>query len=203
MGKLIADEWMSMDGVAQAPAYPDEDGDGGFSHGGWHPPFFDEVSMTRLTDNVTSASCYLLGRRTYEIFAAHWPLAGEEEQALAEPLNERPKYVASTTLSEPLEWHNSYLLRGEVVEAVRALKSDQPGEIHLIGSLMLARTLLEQNVVDELRLMIDPILLGAGKRIFPDNDAFSRWQLLDNTATATGAVLATYAQSVTDSRVST
>jgi dihydrofolate reductase len=101
MGKLIADEFMSMDGVAQAPSYPDEDADGAFGHGGWHTPFLDEVSMTRLVENVTSAGCYLLGRRTYEIFAAHWPHAAEEEQALAQPLNERPKYIVSTTLSEP------------------------------------------------------------------------------------------------------
>jgi dihydrofolate reductase len=198
MGKLIADEFMSMDGVAQAPSYPDEDVDGAFSHGGWHTPFLDEISMTRVIENVTSAGCYLLGRRTYEIFAAHWPHAAGEEQALAQPLNERPKYVASMTLSEPLVWQNSHLLQGEVSESVKALKTNQQADIHLIGSPMLARTLLEQDLIDELRLMIDPILLGVGKRIFPDNDAFSQWQLLDSTPTSTGAILATYAHSVTD-----
>ena len=171
MGKLIANEFMSMDGVAQAPSYPDEDADGAFGHGGWHTPFLDEVSMTRLIENVTSAGRYLLGRRTYQIFAAHWPHAAGEEQALAQPLNERPKYIASTTLSEPLDWQNSRLLQGDVADSVKALKTNQQGDIHLIGSPMLARTLLEQNLIDELRLMIDPILLGAGKRIFPDSDA--------------------------------
>ena len=107
MRKLIVIEWMTLDGVVQAPSYPDEDTDGGFSHGGWHTPFFDDVSTEWTMNNITSAGSFLFGRRTDETFAAHWPNAPEEEQALAEPFNTRQKYVASTTLTEPLEWQNS------------------------------------------------------------------------------------------------
>jgi dihydrofolate reductase len=108
--------------VVQAPASVDEDTSNGFTHGGWHPPYFDDVSMKWTIDNVTGAGGYLFGRCTYEIFAAHWPNASEEEQSLAEPLNTRPKYVASTTLTEPLAWQNSTLLQGDIARAVGALK---------------------------------------------------------------------------------
>jgi dihydrofolate reductase len=142
MRKVIVHEWMTLDGVVQAPGEAGEDKSGGFAHGGWHMPYFDDLSMKWTFENVTSAGGYLLGRRTYEIFAAHWPNAGEEEQALAEPLNTRPKYVASTTLSEPLEWQNSTLLHGDVGEAVAALKQEDGGDLHLFGSTELVRDAL-------------------------------------------------------------
>jgi dihydrofolate reductase len=111
MRKLIVDEWMTLDGVVQGPSSPDEDTAGGFEHGGWHMPYFDELSMRWTVANVTSAGGWVLGRRTYQVFAAHWPNAGEEERALAEPLNTRPKFVASRTLSEPLKWQHSTCFR--------------------------------------------------------------------------------------------
>ena len=112
---------------------------------------------------------------------------------IAEPLNTKPKYVVSTTLSDPLEWQNSRLLAGDVAGAVAALKQDDGGDVHVIGSAELVRTLIEHDLVDELRLMIDPLVLGGGKRIFPDDGALRRLRLVDSQATTTGAILATYA----------
>src|SRR5262245_59548845 len=109
MCKVIVSEWMSLDGVVQAPAYADEDMSGGFPHGGWHLRYFEEHSMKWVIENVSGAGGFLLGRRTYEVFAEHWPNASREEQALAQPLNRLPKYVASNTLREPLAWQNSRL----------------------------------------------------------------------------------------------
>jgi dihydrofolate reductase len=192
MANLIADEFMSLDGVAQAPSYPDEDPDGGFQ-GGWHTTYLDEQSLQWVAGNVTAADGYLLGRRTYEIFAAHWPNAAPEEQALARPLNERPKYVVSTTLAAPLPWQNSQLLPGpNAADAVRALKAEQDGAIHVIGSTRLVQTLIAHRLIDEFRLMIDPLVIGAGKRFFSDLQAPLQLNLTEHTVTSTGAVLASY-----------
>jgi dihydrofolate reductase len=192
MRKLIVIDWMTLDGVVQAPSYPDEDTDGGFSQGGWHAQFFDDISMQWTMNNITSAGSFLFGRRTYESFAAHWPNASEEEQSLAEPFNTRQKYVASTTLTEPLGWQNSALLRGDVIASVSELKQSAGDSLHVFGSTQLVRALLANNLVDELRLMIDPILLGGGKRIFRDDDALTPLSLIDSQPTTTGAILATY-----------
>jgi dihydrofolate reductase len=118
MRKVIVNEWMSLDGVVQAPGAADEDTTGGFEHGGWHLRYFDDLSRRWVAENLTGAGGFLLGRRTYENFAAHWPKASEEEQALAQPLNTLPKYVASTTLAEPLVWQNSRVLQGDLATAV-------------------------------------------------------------------------------------
>jgi dihydrofolate reductase len=192
MRKLIMDEWMTLDGVIQGPSSPEEDRSGGFGRGGWHTKYFDDASMKWTHANVTSAGGYVLGRRTYEIFAAHWPGAGAEEQPLAEPLNTRPKYVASRTLSEPLKWANSQLLDGDVAKAIGAVKEEEGDDLHLIGSAELARTLLEHDLVDELRLMIDPVVVGSGKRLFPDEGMPKTLRLVDSEVTSTGAILATY-----------
>jgi dihydrofolate reductase len=193
MRKLIANEWMTLDGVVQAPAYPDEDTSGGFKHGGWHTRYFDELSMRWVIENVSGAGGFLLGRGTYEMFAAHWPNASEEEQVLAEPLNALPKYVASTTLGEPLEWQNSELLRGDLREAVSALKSEEGRALHVIGSPGLFQSLLEHGLVDELRVMIDPLVVGGGKSLFRADGALRRLRLVDSQVTTTGAIIATYA----------
>lgn len=191
MRKVIVAEWMTLDGVVQAPSYADEDADGGFVHGGWHTPYFDQVSQPWVIENVARAGAYLFGRRTYEIFAAHWPTAAEEERVLAEPLNTRPKFVASTTLSEPLAWQNTTLLRGDIAEAVSALKREDGGDLHVIGSPGLVQSLIEHDLVDEFRLMIDPIVLGGGKRLFRDGPRRAL-HLVDLEVTTTGAILATY-----------
>jgi dihydrofolate reductase len=193
MRKLIVIEWMTLDGVVQAPGAPDEDTSGGFEHGGWHLRYFDDLSREWVVENLNAAGGFVLGRRTYESFAAHWPNASEEEQVVAKPLNTRPKYVASTTLTEPLEWENSTLLQGDVAEAVAALKQEDGGELHVIGSTQLVQTLLEHDLVDELRFMIDPLVVGGGKRIFGDDGARRPLRLVDSQVTTTGAILATYA----------
>ncbi len=193
MRKVIASEWMTLDGVVQAPSYADEDRSGGFEHGGWHTRYLDEESMRWVIENVSGAGGFLLGRGTYEMFAAHWPNAPAEEQMLAEPLNALPKYVASTTLAEPLEWRNSTLLRGDVDEAVSALKAEEGRDLHVIGSPGLVQTLIERDLVDELQVMVDPVVVGGGKRLFRDDGALRPLRLIDGKVTSTGAIIAAYA----------
>jgi dihydrofolate reductase len=193
MRKVIADEWMTLDGVIQAPGQADEDRTGGFQHGGWHVGYFDDLAQRQVVDSVVKAGGFLLGRRTYEIFAAHWPNASEEEQALAEPLNTKPKYVASRTLAEPLEWQNSRVLQGDVAEAVAALKQEDGEDLHVIGSSQLVQTLVERDLVDEFRVMIDPLVVGGGKRLFRDDGVLRPLRLVDSQVTTTGVIIATYA----------
>ena len=198
MRKVIANEWMTLDGVVQSPSYADEDATGGFRHGGWHGRYFDDVSLNWVIENVRGAGGYLLGRGTYQIFAAHWPNAPQEQQMLAQPLNELPKHVASTTLSEPLGWQNSRLLQGDVGAAVRALKAEEGKDLHVIGSPGLVQTLMALDLVDELRLMIDPVVVGGGKRLFHDDGALRRLWLADSQVTSTGAIIVTYAADATE-----
>jgi dihydrofolate reductase len=194
MRKLIANVWMTLDGVVQSPSSADEDTSGGFERGGWHARYFDDLSMSRVVQTVTGAGGYLLGRGTYEIFAAHWPTAPEDQQMLAEPLNARPKYVASTTLAEPLGWQNSTLLRGDLYDAVSALKAQEGADLHAIGSPGLVRSLIEHGLLDELQLMIDPLVVGGGgKRLFAADAAAAPLRLVDSQVTTTGALLVTYA----------
>jgi dihydrofolate reductase len=194
MRKVIVNEFISLDGVAQAPGGADEDTSGGFAHGGWHMRYMeDELAQRWVLESIVEAGGFLLGRRTYEIFAAYWPNAPEEEQVIAQPLNTKPKYVASRTLTEPLEWQNSTLLEGDLAAAVEALKQEDGGDLHVIGSTELVRTLIEHGLVDEFRLMIDPVVLGGGKRIFRDDGLLRPLRLVDGQVTSTGAILATYA----------
>ena len=194
MRKLIVNEFMSLDGVAQAPGGEDEDTSGGFQHGGWHMKYMDdETAMKRVLEGIVAAGGFVLGRRTYEIFAAYWPNAPEEEQVIAQPLNSKPKYVASTTQGNPLEWENSTVLQGDVAEAVAALKQEDGADLHVIGSTELVQTLIEHDLVDELRLMIDPVTLGGGKRIFREDRRLRPLRLVDTEVTPTGAIFATYA----------
>jgi dihydrofolate reductase len=191
MRKLIVDEWMSLDGVAQAPGTPDEDTSGGFRHGGWHLQYFDEPSQNFVLEGITGAGGFVLGRRTYEGFAAHWPNASEEEQVIARPLNTLPKYVASTTLQEPLQWQNSHLLRGDIADAIDALKKQDGKDLHVIGSTQLVQTLIEHDLVDQLRLMVYPVVAGGGQRLFDDVSDMKRLRLVgtrtvgDNLASLT------------------
>jgi dihydrofolate reductase len=193
MRKVIVNEFLSLDGVAQAPGGADEDTSGGFEHGGWHMQYLDPTFEKWVTPGITDAGAFLLGRRTYEIFAGYWPNAPEEEQVIAEPLNTKPKHVASRTLTEPLEWQNSTVLQGEVPDAVAGLKQEERGDILVIGSTELVQTLIEHGLVDEFRLMVDPLLLGGGKRIFPGDGALRPLRLVDHEVTSTGAIIATYA----------
>ena len=194
MRKVIVNEFLSLDGVAQAPGGADEDTSGGFAHGGWHMPYMeDELAMKWVLASLVEAGGFLLGRRTFEIFAAYWPNASEEEQVIAEPLNTKPKYVVSTTLAEPLDWQNSTLLQGDAAKAVAALKEEDGADLHVIGSTELVQMLIEHDLVDEFRLMLDPLMLGGGKRFFRDDDSHRPLRLVDSQVTKTGAILATYA----------
>jgi dihydrofolate reductase len=154
----------------------------------------DELAQSWVLHNIVEAGGFLLGRRTYEIFAAYWPKASAEQQVVAEPLNGKPKYVASRTLSAPLGWHNSTLLAGDVVQAVGALKREDGGDLHVIGSTELVHTLIEHDLVDELRLVIDPVIVGGGKRVFGEDGLLRALRLADSQVTSTGAILATYAR---------
>jgi dihydrofolate reductase len=194
MRKVIVNEFMSLDGVAQAPGGADEDTSGGFAYGGWHMQYMeDELAQKWVLASIFAAGGFLLGRRTYEIFAAYWPNAPAEEQVIAEPLNTKPKYVASTTLTDPLPWQNASVLEGEVPDAVAALKQQEGADVHVIGSTELVQTLVEHGLVDELRLMIDPVVLGGGKRIFRDDGVLRQLRVVDGQVTSRGAILATYA----------
>lgn len=191
MRKLIVQEWMTLDGVIQAPGMKDEDRSGGFEHGGWSIPYFEDASMKWAVDNLNEAGGFVLGRRTYELFAGHWPEASAEEQPMAKPLNSKPKFVATKTLTE-LEWENSTVLQGDVAEAVAALKKENGGDLLVIGSAELVKTLVKHGLVDEYRVMIDPLVVGGGKRLFPEDGVLSELKLVDSEATETGAILATY-----------
>jgi dihydrofolate reductase len=183
---------MSLDGVVQGPGAADEDTEDGFAHGGWHLPLFDDLAARWLIDSYEGLGGFLLGRRTYEILGGFWPTAPEDQRAFGDPLNTLPKYVASRTLDEPLAWQNSTLLRGEVPEAVRELKNEDGGDLQVIGSTQLVQTLMEHDLVDEYRFMIDPIVLGGGKRLFRDDGVLRKLRLASSEVTSTGATLAIY-----------
>jgi dihydrofolate reductase len=190
MRKVIVNEFLALDGTAQAPGGPEEDTSGGFRHGGWHMPYGEGSHMAKLIDE---AGGFLLGRRTYELFAGYWPNAPEEVQELAEPLNAKPKHVATRTLTDPLEWENSRVLRGELPDAVAALKEEDGDDLLVLGSTVLVQSLIEHGLVDELRLLLNPVLVGGGKRIFPDDGALRRLRLLDHEVTGAGTIIARYA----------
>ncbi|MDP9335581.1 MAG: dihydrofolate reductase family protein [Actinomycetota bacterium] len=193
MRKLIVDEWLTLDGVAQAPGERGEDTTGGFAHGGWHMQYVDEVFQQWMLQNLNEAGGFVLGRRTYEGFASHWPNAPEEEQVIAEPLNKSPKYVASRKLTDPLEWQNSTVLRGDIGQAIGALKAESGADLHVIGSTNLVQTLIALDVVDEFRVIIDPIVVGGGKRVFGDDGVLRPMRLVDSKVTSKGSIIATYA----------
>ena len=189
MRKLVAVTQVTLDGVMQAPGGPEEDPSGGFEYGGWSAPHFDDVLGQAAEEAFKKPFDLLLGRRTYEIFAAHWPY---DEGTIADRLNSATKYVASRTLEAPLDWSNSTLLDGEVETAVPALKREDGLDIHVIGSSELLRTLLEHGLIDEFRLWIFPIVVGHGKRLFHGDVAAAGLELDESTVSTTGVIAATY-----------
>jgi dihydrofolate reductase len=191
MRKLVVGTFLSLDGVMQAPGGPDEDRDGGFEHGGWLVPYFDESMMRIITDWVERAGGFLLGRRTYEIFAGSWPNSTDPDDRVAAVLNQRPKYVASKTLDR-VDWQNSTLLRGDVAEEVQKLKDQDGGEIQVHGSGNLVQTLLKNDLVDTLSIWHFPVVLGKGKRLFGAGAIPRAFKLTDTEITTTGAVLHVY-----------
>ena len=191
MRKLTVSEFVSLDGVMQAPGGADEDTEGGFRHGGWQMGYFDDVAGERIGASMAQTGAFLLGRRTYEIFAAFWPSAPDDDP-FAATMNGLPKYVASTTLEEPLEWNNSRLIKGDIAEQIAKLKAQPGKDLQVIGSSDLVQTLMEHDLVDEYRLMINPIVLGSGRRLFKDGSAKTALRLVDSKTTSTGVVILTY-----------
>ncbi|HWC11335.1 MAG TPA: dihydrofolate reductase family protein [Acidimicrobiales bacterium] len=190
MRPLFVNTFLTLDGVMQAPGGPEEDPSGGFTHGGWSVGYWDDLMGQVMGEAMGAPFDLLLGRRTYEIFAAHWPSAGDDDPA-ANALNRARKYVASTTL-DAVEWRNSTLLAGDVADAVARLKEEPGPEIQVHGSGHLIQTLIGHDLVDRYRLWIFPVLLGTGKRLFARGTVPAGLRLVDSRTSTTGVVIATY-----------
>ncbi|MGA5406904.1 dihydrofolate reductase family protein [Streptomyces lavendulocolor] len=191
MAKLTLTTFMTLDGVMQAPGGPDEDRSDGFEYGGWSVPFVDE-EFGRFMDEVFGrVDAFLLGRRTYEIFAAYWPKVTDENDPIAGRLNALPKYVVSRTLDKA-DWHNSTVLGGDLTEEVGRLKQGPGREIQVHGSARLAQSLIALGLVDELNLLVYPVFLGKGRRLFPDGGTPASFELTGHRTTSTGVAIQTY-----------
>ncbi|MDQ4133668.1 MAG: dihydrofolate reductase family protein [Actinomycetota bacterium] len=191
--RIILSDFMSLDGVVQAPGGRKEDTDGGFEHGGWSMRFFDAETMGPVIDEAMQGTeALLFGRRTWQGMAGAWP--GRAGDPFADRMNEIPKYVASRTLSQDdLTWNNSTLLPADdALGAIRELKQREGGDIQVMGSASLASQLVGHGLVDEYRIMIEPILLGGGKRLFPDDGQARGLQLVSTTPTNTGVLICVY-----------
>jgi dihydrofolate reductase len=188
---LTATMFLSVDGVYQGPGGRDEDRSGGFDRGGWLAPFFDERVGAFMLDTFDRPDAFLLGRRTYDIFAGYWPHQTDPGDPVATKLNSLPKYVASTTLREP-RWANTTVLDGDLVGAIRDLKAKRGNELQVHGSGRLLRFLLEHDLVDRLNLEIFPVIVGKGMRLFPDDGPDTRLELVSATTSASGVQLLTY-----------
>ncbi|MDD5468602.1 MAG: dihydrofolate reductase family protein [Anaerolineales bacterium] len=190
MRKLSVNTFVTLDGVMQAPGGPQEDPTGEFAYGGWSANYWDEKMGRIMGESMAQPFDLLLGRRTYEIFAAHWPYAKDEPGA--DVLNNAKKYVASRTL-EKVDWNNSFLLKGDVVQAIKNLKAQADPELQVHGSDNLVQTLLRHNLVDEFRVWIYPVVIGKGKRLFGEGTIPASLQLIETQTSSTGVILATYA----------
>jgi dihydrofolate reductase len=191
--RVVVNEFMSLDGVVQAPGGPEEDTDGGFAHGGWSNPYFDpEVMGAAVGEGMTTAEALLFGRRTWQGMAAAWPeRAGDP---FADQMNAIKKYVVSRTLTtDDLTWNNTTLLPGDrAIADIAALRAQEGGDLLIWGSVSLVKTLLTEGLVDQLNLMIEPILLGGGKRIFPEDGVARPLQLVSSVTAGTGVQVCTY-----------
>lgn len=192
MRKVVVTNNLTLDGVMQAPGRADEDRRGGFTHGGWALAYDDEVKFATMGKRMASsgAGALLLGRRTYEDFFSVWP--NRTGNPYTEVLNNTQKYVASTTLNEPLPWQNSTLLKGDAADAVAALKREPGGDIAVLGSGELVRSLARHGLIDEYVLLIHPLILGSGRRMFEDGLPAAPLRLTDSVTTTKGLIIATY-----------
>jgi dihydrofolate reductase len=190
MRPLVVTTFVTLDGVMQGPGGPEEDTSGGFSSGGWVVPYFDEQLGGQMDQWFGGAEDFLLGRGTYDIFAAHWPHQ-EGDDAVTVGLQTKTKHVASRTRTT-LDWDTARLLEGDAVEAVRALKATDGGELQVHGSAGLLQTLLAADLVDELRLLVFPVTVGPGKRLFGDGAVPRAWRQTSYTATQSGVLICTY-----------
>lgn len=192
MRNLIINTFLTLDGVMQAPGGPEEDTTGGFTQGGWSVNYWDDVMGQHMDERVSRPFDLLLGRKTYEIFAAYWPYVTDSSQAsMAQVLNRAKKYVASTTLDR-VDWHNSTLLIGDVAEQIAKLKQQAGPEIQVHGSGNLIQTLLKHNLIDEYHLWIFPVLVGNGKRLFADGTVPGGLKLAHSITSTTGVLIARY-----------
>lgn len=191
MGKLVISAFVTLDGIMQAPGAPDEDRDGGFTHGGWSAPYADEEMGSIVVEQFAGIEAFLLGRRTYEIFNAYWPKITDEHDPIATKLNSAAKYVASRTL-DTVEWNNAHLLAGDTAGAVAELKQRIDGELNVQGSTDLIRTLQRHDLVDEYRVLIEPVVLGTGKRLFAEGTVPAALALTDSRTTDIGTIYAAY-----------
>jgi dihydrofolate reductase len=189
MRKLLVRTFLTLDGVMQAPGGPGEDEDAGFAHGGWSVPYFDDTVGAAMGKVMGKPFDLLLGRRTYDILAAYWPKAGDNDGA--QPLNDATKHVASRT-SPTLTWQNSVLLEGDVPAAVEALKNGEGPELQVHGSGNLVQTLIRHGLVDEFHLLTFPVVVGTGKRLFADGTAPAGLQLVEHDVSKTGVTIASY-----------
>jgi len=188
MRELIVNAFVTLDGVMQAPGGPEEDRSGGFEHGGWSFGYWDEQMQSAMGEAMSEPFDLVLGRRTYEIFAAHWP---HSDDPAAQALNGATKHVASTTLTE-LDWENSKLIEGPVPDGVRALKQQDGPELQVHGSANLIQTLLEHGLVDEFRVWTFPLVLGKGKRLFDGGTVPEGLELASSQVSSTGVTIAVY-----------
>jgi dihydrofolate reductase len=183
-------EFMSLDGVVQAPGDPDEDRDGGFEHGGWQRPYFDEIFVQQAGPGMSTTHAQLFGRRTFEKMAAFWPTQGDDDP-FAKHLNHVQKYVASRTLTET-SWGPTTILSGDVPSQVRELKERDDGTISVLGSPGLVQTLMAHDLVDEYAIAIHPVVLGSGKKLFRDAEQVRRLELVGSVTTTTGVLMTAY-----------
>jgi dihydrofolate reductase len=190
MSKIIAFTSVTLDGVMQAPGRPDEDTRGGFEHGGWAVPYSDEAMGKISTESMAGTGALLFGRRTYEDFYGFWP--NQTDNPYTDVLNESKKYVASRSLDEPLPWQNSTLLDGDAAEAVAKLKEEPGKDIVILGSGELVRSLMPRGLIDRFVLLVHPLVLGSGQRLFADDGSNAALRLTDTKTTPKGVVIATY-----------
>jgi dihydrofolate reductase len=188
--KITAILSMSLDGVIQAPGRADEDTRGGFDRGGWAAPYNDEVMAQRMGERMSSSGTMLFGRRTYEDFHGYWPK--QTDNPFTPYLDAATKYVVSTTLSEPLPWQNSILLSGDPATSVADLKSQSGPDLGVVGSAQLVRSLLRERLIDQYLLLIHPLVLGQGRRLFNDRGPEVDLELVDSVTTSKGVIIATY-----------
>ncbi|WP_369830404.1 dihydrofolate reductase family protein [Mycobacterium sp. E2327] len=191
--RIVLSDFVSLDGVVQAPGGQGEDSDGGFAHGGWSMPYFEPETMgPAVSELLAETDALLFGRRTWQSMAAAWPARAGDE--FADRMNEIPKYVASRTLGQSdLDWHGSTLLPADdAISAIRELRARDGRSLQVMGSASLVSQLIEHDLVDEYRLMIEPILLGGGKRVFPDDGRARALELVSATTTGTGVLICTY-----------
>jgi dihydrofolate reductase len=194
MRKLIVLSFITLDNVMQAPGGPEEDPTGGFEHEGWVVGYFDDFLLNVMIKQTSKPFDLLLGRKTYEIFAAHWPYVDADQDPFAAKLNNAKKYVASKTLTK-LDWNNSELINGDVPEGIKGIKEHDGLEIQVHGSSNLVQTLLKHDLVDELWLKIFPVTLGTGKRLFAEGTIPAGFKLLESGISPSGVIIANYERS--------